>query len=240
MLAAALPHVLDHCQEKVEGLMHDSHRKNRKLSRPKSAAKFSPGWGDPVGTSRSDFDLPAEEEDVGAILAEMEAMKTIFSASFQGGPLERALACSQLALDAWPPNPPTFEGRLTIFCLSRCLGSIRADLIPEAPGGTRWDRRIFEALAIGWMRWISTGSKEALEVIRRMDREEPEEDDREVETLSLSFWAKAIELLIMGRPKDAQKFFERATDVGAQCGTAINPSICWTYAVSFFPLPISR
>lgn len=182
-----------------------------------------------------DYDLPGDDEEVGAILAEMEAMRAIFAASLQGGSLERALACAQLALEAWPSSPSSFEGKLTIFCLSRCLGSIREDLIPKAPSGSRWDRRTFEALAIGWMRWISTGSKEALGVISRMHQEEPEEDDREIETLSLNFWAKAIELLIRGRPTDAQKFFERANDVGAQWGTAINPSICWTYAVSFFP-----
>ena len=67
-----------------------------------------------------------------------------------------------------------------------------------------------------------------------MTEEEPEEDDKAVETLSLNFWAKAIEMLVIGRSEDARRFFERANEVGANYGTRTNPSICWTYATSFF------
>jgi tetratricopeptide (TPR) repeat protein len=182
----------------------------------------------------NDLDLPDESENVETILAEMEAQKALFDVVFQSGSLDRALSRVREALELLPENPEKFETRLLVFCLNHCLGNIREDLIPTAPTKTKWSQRAFEALAIGWMHWMTNGDKGVLLYISRMSDGEPEEDDKAVETLSLNFWAKAIEMLVIGRSEDARRFFERANEVGANYGTRMNPSICWTYATSFF------
>jgi len=182
-----------------------------------------------------DFDdLPEDSEDVQTILAEMEALKAVFDAAFQGGPADRAVACVRQALNMRAGDPTHFEGQLTVFCMALVLGEDRFDVLPRVPTERRWARKTFEALALGWANWIRSGSKEVLQVIDQMHFSEPEEDDGAVETLSLNFWAKALEMLVKDRPVEAKKFFERANEVGAQFGTSTNPSICWTYAVSFF------
>jgi tetratricopeptide (TPR) repeat protein len=180
------------------------------------------------------LDLPDDTESVRTILAEMEAQQSLFDVAFQGGSLERAISLIREAVGLHPQNPEKFETILVVFCLNHCLGNTRGDLIPHSPSGTNWSQRAFESLAIGWMRWMTNGDKGILNYISRMSEDEPEEDDKAVETLSLNFWAKAIEMLVIGRSDDARKFFERANEVGANYGTRTNPSICWTYATSFF------
>ena len=182
----------------------------------------------------SDLDLPDDSENVEAILAEMEAQRSLFDVAFQSGSFERAISRVREALSLQPENPEKFETRLLVFCLNHCLGNIRSELVPHSPRGVSWSQRAFESLAIGWMRWMTNGDKGVLHYISRMSDEEPEEDDKAVETLSLNFWAKAIEMLVIGRSEDARRFFERANEVGANYGTRTNPSICWTYATSFF------
>jgi hypothetical protein len=181
-----------------------------------------------------DLDLPDNTEDVSTILAEMVAQQALFNVSFQGGSLERAILRVKEALELQPQNPDRFETKLLIFCLNHCLGNPKEVLIPDSPTGVNWSQRSFEALAIGWMRWMTTGDRSVLSYISRMNEDEPEEGDKAVETLSLSFWAKAIEMLVLGRLEDSKRFFERANEVGANYGTRTNPSICWTYATSFF------
>ena len=181
-----------------------------------------------------DLDLPDDSENVESILAEMEAQRSLFGVAFQRGSFERAISLVRDALNLQLENPERFETKLLVFCLNHCLGNVRGDLIPHSPSGTNWSQRAFESLAIGWMRWMTNGDKGVLHYISRMSEDEPEEDDKAVETLSLNFWAKAIEMLVIGRSEDARRFFERANEVGANYGTRTNPSICWTYATSFF------
>jgi tetratricopeptide (TPR) repeat protein len=187
-----------------------------------------------TGSGEYDLDLPDDSESVGAILAEMEAQRSLFDVAFQRGSFERAISLIRDALSLQPENPEKFETKLMVFCLNHCLGNIRGELIPHSPSGSNWSQRAFESLAIGWMRWMTNGDKGVLHYISRMSEDEPEEDDKAVETLSLNFWAKAIEMLVIGRSDDARRFFERANEVGANYGTRTNPSICWTYATSFF------
>jgi len=184
-----------------------------------------------------EFDLlPQEEgEDVTSILAEMEALQAVFDADFRKGPMDRAQALVRQALEVRTP-PTTTEGRLTVVALSHCLGTPRRDLALVRPKKSRkWFRKTFDSLATGWMRWLTMGDMAVLGTIAKMH--EGSEDDGAVETLSLNFWAQAIELLAQGDREGAKRFFERATEVGAQFGTSTNPTICWTYAASYFSLP---
>jgi tetratricopeptide (TPR) repeat protein len=177
-----------------------------------------------------------ELEDTPAILAEMEALQAIFDVDFNAGPRDRALALARQALDL-KQTPSSTEGRLTVVALSHCLGAPREDLvsIPPVSEGS-WAHRTFEALAFGWMRWLTLSDTEVLRTVANMHPEEDgDEDDGAAETLCLNFWARAIELLAQGQPEEAKRFFERATEVGSQFGTRTNPSICWSYAASFFP-----
>lgn len=187
----------------------------------------------------AEFELLPQEggEDVSSIIAEMEALQAIFDANFRKGPVDRALALARQALDL-RPEPETVESRLTVVALSHCLGVTRTDLalIEPAPH-PRWTRRTFETLGTGWMRWVTLKDDEILKRIARLH--EGDDADSEAETLSLNFWAQAIEHLVHGQREEAQKFFERATEVGAQFGTSTNPPICWTYAASFFPVASS-
>ena len=83
------------------------------------------------------------------------------------------------------------------------------------------------------MRWLTLSEKKVLQDIATILPEAGE--DGAVETLSLNFWARAIELLVQEQRIEAKRFFERATEVGSQFGTRTNPSVCWSYAASFFP-----
>jgi hypothetical protein len=182
-------------------------------------------------------ELPEEDgEDTPVILAEMEALQAIFDVDFQGGPIDRAVVLAKHALDL-KPHPSSTEGRVAVVSLSHCLGEPRIDLAmtPPAQEGT-WVQRTFETLASGWMRWLTTKDKTVLKDIALMHHEEGDEDDGAVETLSLNFWARAIELLVQEEKDQAKRFFERATAVGSQVGTRSNPTICWSYAASFVPI----
>lgn len=184
--------------------------------------------------SDEDFELGLQDDgDLPTIMAEMDALQAVFDANFRKGPVDRALSLAKHALDL-RPVPTTVEGRLTVVALSHCLKTPRSDLaLIDPPKKGPWGVRTFNTLATGWMRWVTLGDDGVLNAIARMQG--GDESDGEAETLSLNFWARAIELLIQGRRVEAQRFFERATEVGSQFGTSTNPPICWTYAASFFP-----
>jgi len=51
---------------------------------------------------------------------------------------------------------------------------------------------------------------------------------------ALAYWEKAITMAITSDFEEAERYFDRATEVGSQYGTRSNPSICWSYAATFF------
>ena len=189
-----------------------------------------------------DLDLPDDSEDTTTILSEMATQRAVFDAAFAITPnRERVEACAESTLKLLPYNPERIESRLLVFCLSYCTGTVRSDLIPEKTSEERWSRRVFEALSIGWMRWmVDQNDDGVLYYIANMHNDAPRDEDKSFDTLILNFWAKAIELMVLNRPSEAKKFFDRANEVGAQIGTSINPSICWTYATSFYRARRSR
>lgn len=221
-----------------ENILPGGRRKppTKRLRSHSESSKSNPITSTPklIESGEYDLDLPDDSENVESILAEMEAQRSLFDVAFQRGSFERAISLVRDALNLQPENPEKFETKLLVFCLNHCLGNVRSELIPHSPRGASWSQLAFESLAIGWMRWMTNGDKGVLNYISRMSEDEPEEDDKAVETLSLNFWAKAIEMLVIGRSEDARRFFERANEVGANYGTRTNPSICWTYATSFF------
>jgi hypothetical protein len=184
----------------------------------------------------NDPDLPDDSEDTTTILSEMVAQKAVFDAAFSTTPNRvRVMNCAGSTLKLLPHNPESFETKLLVFCLNYCIDNVRADLIPEKTNEKRWTRKVFEALSIGWMRWmVDQNDNGVLFYIANMHNDEPREEDKSFDTLILNFWSKAIELMVLNRPSEAKRFFDRANEVGAQIGTSINPSICWTYATSFY------
>lgn len=190
----------------------------------------------------NDSDLPNDTEDTTTILSEMAAQKAVFDAAFSATPdWKRVLSSCESTLRLLPPNPESFETRLLIFCLSYCIHNARTDLIPDKTDQKRWTRRTFEALAIGWMRWmVDRNDNGVLFYIANMHDDELGAEDKSFDTLILNFWSKAIELMVLNRPAEAKRFFERANEVGTQIGTSINPSICWTYATSFYAMRVTR
>jgi hypothetical protein len=185
-----------------------------------------------------DLDLPDDSEDTTTILSEMAAQKVVFEAAFSTTPnRERVVTCCESTLKLLPDNSDKFETKLLLFCLNYCCGRMRTDLIPERTLERKWTRKSFEALSIGWMRWIvDRNDKGVLFYIANMHNLDSGVEDKSFNTLILNFWAKAIELMVLDRPFEAKRFFDRANEVGAQIGTSINPSICWTYATSFYDL----
>lgn len=222
----------------VNESMVNSSRK-RSTSRGGVRKHLSPS--EPLSLS-NDPDLPDDSEDTSTIISEMAAQKAVFDAAFSDTPnRERVTTYSEKTLRLLPVSPDKFETRLLIFCLNYCLDVVRSDLIPTKTKGRRWSRKTFEALSIGWMRWMTDRSDDGvLFYISNMHNDEPRDEDKSFDTLILNFWSKAIELLVLNRPTEAKKFFDRANEVGAQIGTSINPSICWTYATSFYMLRGTR
>jgi len=173
----------------------------------------------------------SSEEDASTILAEMDALGAVFDADFSEGSVARATMLVRQALEL-KAEPKTMEDRLTLVAMSHCIGIPREDLIQEPPSKEGpWARQTFEVLAFGWMRWLVLKDERVLEDILSLGGE----DDAAGETLSLNFWARAIELLVRGQKDESKRFFERATEVGSQFGTRSNPLICWSYAASYFP-----
>lgn len=210
-------------------------KSSRKRSASKGGVRKHSSTTEPLDLS-NDPDLPDDSEDTTTILSEMAAQKAVFDAAFSNTPnRKRVEACCDATLKFLPYDPDKFETKLLVFCLCYCLGDPRSDLIPEKTNEKRWSRKTFEALAIGWMRWMVDRSDEGvLYYIANMHNDEPGDEDKSFDTLILNFWSKAIELMVLNRPAEAKKFFDRANEVGAQIGTSINPSICWTYATSFY------
>lgn len=176
--------------------------------------------------SPTEDDLPTEGEDLASILAEMEALQAVFEVGFRNGDAERAKALCRHALDLWS-DKESVAGRLTTFALAHCAG------VNVGEDWTFEPEDLFETLAVSWIRWMRDGDPRVLDHIHNYPN--LQENDREAETLSLNFWAQAIELLVLGDREQAKQFFERSTEVGSQFGTNTNPYICWTYAASFFP-----
>ena len=193
-------------------------------------------------TLNDELDLPDDSEDTTTILSEMAAQKAIFDSAFSATPdTKRVRLCAESTLKLLPIDPEKFETKLLVFCLSYCLGNPRLDLIPEKTSESKWTRKSFEALSIGWMRWmVNQDDIGVLYYVANMLNYEPRGEDKSFDTLILNFWAKAIELMVLNRPSEAKRFFERANEVGTQVGTSINPSICWTYAMSFYRLRGTR
>jgi hypothetical protein len=180
-------------------------------------------------------DMTDDSECVSSIITEMQAMRFVFEACFKGGSRDIALDSVYKALRVRSSSPSSFEGKLTTFCLAWLVGEDRSSLLPQTSDHKNWSRKMFESLIIDWVSWLRTGSKDVLVTIEKMYASERPEGGNAVETWSLNFWAKALEMLVLGHPDEAQRFFERANEVGSQFGIPTNPSICWTYAVSFFP-----
>jgi hypothetical protein len=214
---------------------------SRKGSSSKGGVRKHSSKGEPLDLN-NDSDLPDDSEDTTTILSEMSAQRAVFDAAFSTTPdLRRVLTCCESTLRLLPLNPERFETRLLVFCLSYCLHNVRVDLIPERTSEKRWTRRTFEALAIGWMRWmVDQNDNGVLFYIANMHNDEPGAEDKSFDTLILNFWSKAIELIVLNRPSEAKRFFERANEVGTQVGTSINPSVCWTYATSFYGMRVTR
>jgi hypothetical protein len=222
--------------------MNESMTKGgRKRSDSKGGVRKHSSTSEPLDLS-SDPDLPDDSEDTSTIISEMASQKAVFDAAFSDTPnRERVAISSEKTLRLLPVSPDKFETRLLIFCLNYCLGVVRTDLIPERTMEKRWSRKTFEALAIGWMRWMVDHNDDGvLFYIANMHNDEPRDEDKSFDTLILNFWSKAIELLVLNRPIEAKRFFDRANEVGAQIGTSINPSICWTYATSYYVLRGTR
>jgi len=183
----------------------------------------------------SQVELPQQnDESLSVILAEMDALEAVFDANFRNGSRDRAEALLRYALNIRPPQR-TVEDRLTVVAMSHCLGIQRSDLaLVEPPKKGGWRVKTFNTIATSWMRWVTATEKRSPLLMKDTMQGGDQATDREAETLSLNFWAQALELFTQGRLAEAQKFFERATSVGSQFGTSTNPPICWTYAASFF------
>lgn len=207
-----------------------------KVGRRESNSKAKVRKGATPEDLSDDLDLPDDTEDTVTILSEMAAQRAVFDAAFSSDSSKnRVTTYAESTLKLLPHFPEKFETKLLVFCLNYCLGIVRADLIPERTTEKRWSRRTFEALSIGWMRWmVDQKDKGVLFYIANMHNDEPKNEDKSFDTLVLNFWASAIELLVLNQPEEAKRFFERANELGTQVGTSINPSICWTYATSFY------
>lgn len=197
---------------------------------------ISQSQGDPDVTEDIEDDLaslPEEDESVQAIIAEMEALKAVFSVAFEGEEPERVKNLLMVALQL-KENPMSFGGRLTSYCMHICLGGDTPEVPKSDTPPDRWVQRTFEALGTGWALWVKDGSTEVLKTINLMFEHEDNEEDGAIDTLILNFWAQAIEMLIRQNDSEAMRLFNRANEVGAQFGTSTNIPICWTYYTSFF------
>lgn len=185
----------------------------------------------PSGYPMDDEDqLPLPEEgDFTAILAEMEARQAISDAIKWSWAKDRALSLVAQALRA-QPEPSTIEGWLVRVALSHCLEE-NAE-IPSFGASTAQRKvdEVFENLARGWMVWVTSKQEEPL---RQALRDLPSEDTRDLESLTLFYWGRALQNLLEKDIEEAKRYFDRAMEVGSQFGTPSNPAICWTYCASF-------
>ena len=198
-------------------------------------------WGlDPMNRRRSleaklisEEDLPDMSGDVESVLAEMEALQAFFDASLGHLNPERVMRIATYALHIRCEDK-SLEDRLATFCLAHSLGEVRVDLIPHRwSRATRWTKRVAENLITAWMRWTLDGVTHSVEAA--LERMEDGREDHSIEALALQYWATAIQSLAYEDQMTSKRYFDRAMEVSSQWGLAVNPPICWTYAISFLP-----
>ena len=175
--------------------------------------------------------------DVGAIIAEMDALHALFELAHAKAQ-EKSLVIKARELAERAINmrarDKSFDDKLTTFCLAHVIGKHLH--IPKRPHSSRWIRKSFDKILVGWMTWISTGDSQVIQkALKEMDATNEGQSDNTIDVLALQYWTQALELLIQGKKVEARGYFERAVEVGSQFGLSLNPPMSWVYATSFWP-----
>lgn len=175
-------------------------------------------------------DLPEVGGDVESVFAEVGVQRALFGIGRGEPAQENMVDLATFALRARCADK-TLEDRLATFSLAYSLGDIRCYLIPHKwSRATRWSRRAQEDIIIGWMRWVAWDDTDPMSTaLARIERDV----DNTIEALAIRYWAVALNGLVQNDQELARRYFEKAMDVSSQFGFSSNPSICWTYAVSF-------
>ena len=173
-------------------------------------------------------ELSDETESVEAIAFEMKALAELFK-EIKGGYRGKAIEVVQAGLNLQSGKTQTFEGKLTLFCMTLLSGSGEG-ILPIKGQSSTDHRRFFEVLATQWSKWISGGR--SVPLLRAITCISMEKETRSNSNVRLC--AKALQAFIQGKRDTAKNLFEEANRVGADIGAYNNPSICWIYATTFY------
>ena len=97
------------------------------------------------------------------------------------------------------------------------------------------DWQLFEIVARSWVSWAHGEAVVAQELL---DRSAELRFKPSVHVTALEFWRSAVEALV-ARDSSARRLFRRAAEFGAQYGLDSNPPVQWSYAASFFHVPLT-
>ena len=173
---------------------------------------------------------PAVEQ----LIAESEALSAVLACVEGQGNREGTERLVERALRGHSDESP--EGVLTRFAMERIVG-VPHSAVPERKLASRpFERRLFEATALAWIRW-ATGTdlelaQEGLRQLQEVEGYQPQ--GGALHLMTLRPWQLAVGALLGGNLQEARRLFKRSTELGGQCGTETNPAVQWTYAASFY------
>jgi hypothetical protein len=179
------------------------------------------------------------DPEVKRIIAEMNALNTALQALDNPQEVPNALRLVRQVRETHL-EPETFEGFVILVAMSKIVAAQAPTNPPRLLLGHPWTTHVFEQVGLAWVAWTAQRSPEALRCIYRLrdvqkERELGEDRSGAIQLLALYDWARAVEALANEMPTEAERFFKRATAIGASFGTESHPVVLWTMAASLFP-----
>jgi hypothetical protein len=196
------------------------------------------------------FLKPSVEEDQGSvpvidlsdcawISSEMEAQRAALLYIEGIGSDVRLTNLARRALLTRPKESTSTEEYLVRTALA-LISEVEPESVPDNYTPQNRDgnpaTNFFEVVALGWIRWVSTGDISVFMEIPEL-REETGSATKDpaltAELVSLHLWSKGLDALVRHRENDAQEYLEKAILIGEQFGSQYCPAIKWTMVASF-------
>jgi hypothetical protein len=177
-----------------------------------------------------------ENEKLGTLLLEMDALHTTLQVVDQGVDSTEAVVLTRMAFNHDRPANSA-EERLIFRAMAKIL-DMPVALSSKLPAKAPWERRVFESVAHAWVCWANDPNSEIpLEEIPKLRSAQRGtcKQAGAVHLLALYFWAAAVEALAKSDRAEARRLWRRAIEIGSSFGTPSNAAVLWSYAASFFP-----
>ena len=99
-----------------------------------------------------------------------------------------------------------------------------------------------ETLGLAWVAWTRGQKELALDLLAKVtpplhERVTFPRQSSGMQIFALTFWAKALNLLVQGNLRESQKLWDRAIEVATVFSLEISLVLRWAYTATFFESP---